>query len=63
MHPYLRQALAQSHIDELTRRAAQRRIVGRLDAPAGRLEHARQHRVTARRAHTAGIFGLGGAHR
>jgi hypothetical protein len=35
VHPYFKQAMAQSHIDELHRQAARRRIGARRDAPRG----------------------------
>jgi hypothetical protein len=44
MHPYLRQAIAQSHIDELAREAERRRIVTRSTAPTRHVRLARHRR-------------------
>ncbi|HWC86695.1 MAG TPA: hypothetical protein VG388_09150 [Solirubrobacteraceae bacterium] len=55
MHPYIRQAIAQAHIDELNRVAARRRTVGRTEGPLRHPKLARR-RPTLRPA-------FGGAHR
>jgi hypothetical protein len=44
MHPYLRQAIAQAHLDDLERRAARRRTRSQFGAPARRLRVARVRR-------------------
>lgn len=62
MHPYLKQAIAQSHIDDLHRDAQRRRMVRRADAPAGRHRSLRQL-VQPRVVAVGGILGVNGAHR
>lgn len=47
MHPYLEQAIAKSHTDDLHRLAARRRIVASVDKPGGRVK-LRRHRVRPR---------------
>ncbi len=63
MHPYLRQAIAQSHIDELARDAERRRIGARSAAPARRRRLTRR-RLSLRPAPVGGVAAATtGAHR
>jgi hypothetical protein len=60
MHPYLRQAIAESHLDELTRSAERRRLGVRSTAPGRRLRPFRS-RLSARPGPVCGVRALSSA--
>jgi hypothetical protein len=66
VHPYLKQAMAQSHIDELHREAARRQIVARREEPRGGVKLGWRRRASQpRRAPVTAVARLGvhGVHR
>lgn len=61
MHPYLRQAIAQAHADDLNRDAVRRRFATGLDARVNRFKVPRR-RVTLRPARAGRVVRVNGAH-
>jgi hypothetical protein len=60
MHHDLRHAIAQSHIDDLCRDAARRRLLARLDAPVSQPQGSRR-RLTPQRRHAGRVVPVNGA--